>query len=173
MFAEVDSMSKKSGQRPLLFIDQPFTRTPSDYNMQEVYTNKRELGQKELEQELGQRDKRKPKKGAFQELVPIELSANETQTADDAATHHEKSHSSFKRVKSFKEMNLTERLDYLFHFPKVLPPVPCVFFTTHQNYQGYLTNYENDQVTIQFHDQTTKTIPVAQITNVIMIGINR
>lgn len=161
-------MSKKSGQGPLLYIYQPLTRTHSDYNMQEVYTNKSELQQKELEQEPRQNGVRKQK---LQGLVPIEVSANENQKGE--ASHRDKSHSSFKPVKPFKEMNLTERLDYLLHFPKVLPPAPCIFYTANENYQGYLADYEKDLVTIQFPDQTTKTIPVSQLTNVIIIGIKR
>ena len=33
-------MSKKKSQGPLLYVNQPFSRTPSNHNMQEIYTNK-------------------------------------------------------------------------------------------------------------------------------------
>ncbi|PFO06229.1 hypothetical protein COJ85_07780 [Bacillus sp. AFS076308] len=84
-----------------------------------------------------------------------------------------KQRSFLKRVKPFKEMELLERLDYLINFPKVLPPVPCVFYTARGNFQGYLTEYTDQDVTIRFHNQTLKTIPLEQLTNVIMIGIQR
>ena len=47
---------------------------------------------------------------------------------------------SFNRVKSFKEMNTIERLNYLVHFPKLLPPVPCVFVTKSRSVKGFLMN---------------------------------
>jgi len=78
-----------------------------------------------------------------------------------------------KKVKPFKEMDLLERLDYLINFPKVLPPVPCVFYTARGTFQGYLTEYTDQDVTIRFHNQTSKTIPLEQLTKVMMIGIQR
>ncbi|WP_066368597.1 CotO family spore coat protein [Neobacillus fumarioli] len=161
-------MSNNRSQGPLLYIDQPFSRPPAALNMQEVYTNKSELKQSGFEQMLEPKGKRKTKKGEQQEPVQMELS---NQPPDEAVSHQEKRHSSFKRVKPFREMNLTERLEYLLHFPKALPPVPCIFYTADQNHQGYLANFADDQVTIQFPDQTTITIPVSQLNNVMMIGI--
>ncbi|WP_160720809.1 CotO family spore coat protein [Bacillus sp. USDA818B3_A] len=84
-----------------------------------------------------------------------------------------KQRSPIKRVKPFKEMGLYERLDYLLNFPKVLPPVPCVFYTAEGNFQGYLTEYTDQHVTIRFHDQTIRTIPLEHMNNVVMIGIKR
>ncbi|NRD78451.1 hypothetical protein HPT25_13845 [Bacillus sp. BRMEA1] len=167
-------MSNKSGQGPLLYIVQPFSNTPSNYQMQEVYTNKREL--EETLAERGREDKtnrQQKKKGHHKEPIPIDIPPDELEQSKAEAITSDTTRPSFKRVKPFKQMNLTERLEYLLHFPKALPPVPCVFYTENENYQGYLNTYENEQVTIQFPDQTTKTIPVSQLTNVMMIGIKR
>jgi hypothetical protein len=163
-------MSTKKSQGPLLYIHQPFTTTPSN-SMQDVFTNKFEMKQQQ-EELLGKENRKKmssPKKEDSYEPVEIEITTAENQQE----VHEEKKHSSFKRVKSFKEMGIKERLDYLFNFPKVLPPVPCVFYTKEKNLQGYLSDYQDELVTIKFHDQTTKTIAVQDLKNIIMIGIKK
>ena len=101
----------------------------------------------------------------------IEIVNSENQQPTSSTTRQEKHRTSFSRVKPFKEMDLNERLDYLINFPKVLPPVPCVFYTVEKNYQGYLNEYAEDQVTIKFHDQTSKTLSLDAIKDVLMIGI--
>ncbi|MEH7417909.1 CotO family spore coat protein, partial [Neobacillus drentensis] len=83
------------------------------------------------------------------------------------------SRSSLKKVKPFKEMDLNERLNYLINFPKVLSPVTCVFSTEKRKVQGYLTEYTDQFVTISLKNQTSETIPLEQLTNVMMIGIKR
>jgi hypothetical protein len=160
-------MPSKKTQGPLLYIHQPFSRTPS-VKMQDVYKIK-----PDLEQPEGEITKRKPNVSiAEKDLehvkvpIPIEVSAPET-------AKNNPSRSTFNRVKSFKEMNLKERLDYLINFPKVLPPVPCVFYTIEQNYQGYLIDYQEDHITIEFHDKTTKSLAVQEIKDIIMIGIKK
>lgn len=164
-------MSSKKSEGPLLYIYQPFSKTPSN-NMQEMYTNKQEIEKPKEEKKLGGENKKKislAKKEEVPEPIPIEVSKLDNQQS----ISDEKQRPLFNRVKGFKEMDLKERLDYLIHFPKVLPPVPCVFYTEDQNYQGYLLKYENDQATIQFHDQTTKTIALSEIRDVILIGIKK
>jgi hypothetical protein len=152
-------MSSKKMKGPLLYIHQPFTRPPS-VNMQEVYKNNVLL------------EKEKPKELKVEEEVsekvpiPIELSKPEK-------VQTQQPRSSFNRVKSFKELNIKERLEYLINFPKVLPPVPCVFYTADQNYQGYLIEYIEDQITIEFHDKNTKVLSVNELQDVIMIGIKK
>ncbi|MFJ5714914.1 CotO family spore coat protein [Neobacillus sp. NPDC093127] len=161
-------MSNKKIQRPLIYIDQSISSTPSNSNMQEVYTNKRE-------QKQGDDIRRKISlaKKEFIEPIPIEANTSEDSQPASSSQHQEKHKTSFTRVKPFKDMDLTERLDYLINFPRVLPPVPCVFYTAEKNYQGYLKEYNGRQVTIQFHDQTSKTFPLDELTNVIMIGIKK
>lgn len=161
-------MSKKKSQRPLLYVDQSFSRDPSNSNMQEVYTNKRE-------QERGEDIRKKISLAKREHIEPIPIEVNNSKDSQPASSfqHQEKHKTSFTRVKPFKDMDLTERLDYLINFPRVLPPVPCVFFTAEKNYQGYLKEYDGRQVTIQFHDQTSKTFPLEELTNVIMIGIKK
>ncbi|MFF2446148.1 CotO family spore coat protein [Neobacillus sp. NPDC058068] len=161
-------MSNKKSQRPLLYVDQSFSSAPSKSNMQEVYTNKREQEQVDdirRKISLAKRESIDP--------IPIEVNNSEDWQSTSSTQHQERNKTAFTRVKPFKDMDLTERLDYLINFPKVLPPVPCVFYTAEQNYQGYLKEYNGSQVTIQFHDQSSKTFPLNDLKNVIMIGIKK
>ena len=150
-------MAKKKEQGPLLYIYQPFSRTPS-LKMQDVYTNRQEKDQPQKEERM-------------EEAVPIEVTMSGNQKESQQETEQQRF--AFKRVKSFKEMNVKERLDYLMEFPKVLPPVPCVFYAKDKSYQGYLQDYRDQEIIIQFHDQTTKTIPLSSLRDVIMIGIKK
>jgi hypothetical protein len=144
--------------------------------MQEIYTNKQDQEQliekKQLEKEV-KKKKSHGKKEVLPGTIPIEITNLDNQQTISSPSKHDKHRSSFSRVKPFKEMDLYERLEYLVNFPKVLPPVPCVFITVEGNYQGYLTEYDEHQVTIQFHDQTSKTLPLDEIKDVIMIGIKK
>ncbi|OIK11167.1 hypothetical protein BIV60_18615 [Bacillus sp. MUM 116] len=167
-------MTEKKNEGPLLYIYQPFSKTPSN-KMQEVYRIKPENTLPVEEEQQKGASKRNHvnnihEEESKQETIPIEI----TKSEKEAVERNEKSNKPrypFKRVKSFREMNMTERLDYLVEFPKALPPVPCVFYTKDKNYQGYLQDYEGQEITIQFHDQTTKKIPVKELKDVIMIGI--
>jgi hypothetical protein len=143
---EVQSMSKNKSKGPLLFIHQPFARTPAT-NMQDVYTSKQKPELLEEEKSIEEESKK---------IIPLA-----------------KKEIALNRVKPFKEMNITERLDYLINYPIVLPPPPCVFITDEKNYQGYLTEYDGHEATIRFHDQTTKTVPVIALKNVILIGLKK
>jgi hypothetical protein len=78
---------------------------------------------------------------------------------------------SFNRVKSFKEMNTIERLNYLVHFPKLLPPVPCVFVTKSRSVKGFLVKKTEDAIEIkQFNDQMMQ-ISLGELIEVKMIGL--
>ncbi|MFD0826228.1 CotO family spore coat protein [Neobacillus sp. M.A.Huq-85] len=163
-------MTEKKNQGPLLYIYQPFSKTPS-IKMQEVYSTKQEKTLPiEENKQKGETKRNSLKEELLQETVPIEVTVSEKNVADTTEKSSRQKYS-FKKVKSFKEMNMKERLEYLVDFPKALPPVPCVFYTRDKNYQGYLKDYQGKEITIQFHDQTTKTLPVGELTDVIMIGI--
>lgn len=159
-------MAEKKEQSPLLYIYQPFARTPS-IKMQDVYTNRREKGLKEVDQQ---------KEVPIQEAVPIEVTVSGKQEVINQEVNKQENENqkfSFKKVKSFKDMNIKEKLEYLIDFPTVLPPQPCVFYVKDKSYQGYLQDYQDQEITIQFHDQSTKTIPLSSLKNVIMIGIKK
>lgn len=98
---------------------------------------------------------------------------NQTQESDDSrGTSRGKQHSyTFKRVKSFKEMNTLEKLNYLEHFPKLLPPVPCIFATGSSSVRGFLLNKTEDSVELRLFNDKIMQIPIEQITEVKMLGL--
>ncbi len=151
-------MSNKKKKGPTLF----FSSAPQNQSMQEVYSSRHDWEENEPKVNKNKRKSLPAQREDFFEPISIENDKKESDL---------EKRSTFKRVKPFKEMELTERLEYLLNFPKVLPPVPCVFYTAGHTYQGYLTEYENNQVTIHLPDQTTKTLDVEDIKNITMIGI--
>lgn len=173
-------MTTKKGQGPLLFIHQPFARTPSNKNMQEVFTNRQKLEPFEDEAESENKQQMIEENQGLVEridLKPEKRSNNqlklEKQTSVNTGHQQEKKRTSLNRVKPFKDMDLHERLEYLINFPKVLPPVPCVFYTAQMNYQGYLSKYDDQEITVQLYDKSYKTISLDELTNILMIGIKR
>jgi hypothetical protein len=170
---EVNGMEKKTKHGPLLYVSQTFINTPAK-NMQEVFTNRQEV---QLPIEEPKLEEEAPKKKVFEvSLAKTDLAkenkAREVNQENKGQTNHDKQRT-FNRVKSFKEMTLMERLEYLQNFPKALPPVPCVFYTEEKNVQGYLVEYNEQDVTIRFPNQTTETIPLKNIKDVMMIGIKK
>ncbi|NHC40225.1 hypothetical protein G6549_09595 [Bacillus sp. MM2020_1] len=165
-------MSKKKSKGPLLYIHQPFARTPAT-NMQDTYSIK--LDEVLIEDEMPIEVESKKKISlAKKDIEPEPKNKEENKLENPQKTSiSDKHHSTFKRVKPFKEMNVIERLDYLIKYPIVLPPPPCVFITDEGNYQGYLTKYDGNEVTIRFHDQTMKTVSVNALKNVMLIGIKK
>ncbi|GHH98451.1 CotO family spore coat protein [Neobacillus kokaensis] len=168
-------MSKKKAKGPLLFINQTYRRTEFNSNMQEVYTSKPVI-EDTVEEEKAVPEKiikAASKLGDFHEPIPIEIDKPNNRPGAVDIKPKEKIHSALKRVTPFNELDIRERIDYLLNIPKVLPPVPCVFYTANKNYQGYLTASEENQITIQFHNKSTKTIPIDEIKNIIMIGLKK
>ncbi|MBL4952416.1 CotO family spore coat protein [Neobacillus sp. OS1-32] len=169
-------MAKKRTKGPLLYINQTFTRTPFSPNNQEIYTSKREIEEfVEGEAAVQGKESKELKTGIFREPIPIEIEQTDQKQnqVPDGSLPNEKVVSHLKRVKPFNEMDVKERIDYLLNIPKVLPPIPCVFYTTTENYQGYLAGFVDNEITIQFHNKSTKTIPLDQLKNIIMIGLKK
>jgi Spore coat protein CotO len=165
-------MDKKTKLGPLLYISQPFTRPPAN-NMQEVFTSRQEVQLPIEEPEQGEESKRKKvfEVSLAKTEIPKEPKQNEVKQETPTQPTGEKHRPKFRKVKSFKEMNISERLEYLVNFPKAIPSVPCVFYTEEKNYQGYLVEYTNNDITIKFPNETTETIPVNQIKDILMIGL--
>ncbi|WP_042356456.1 CotO family spore coat protein [Bacillus rubiinfantis] len=151
-------MLKKTGNGPLLYINQSFSPAPFQHKMQEIFTSK-EM-QPSIPVELPSERKREHVQPITAELEEKTIEKNQSEPL-------------MKPVKTFQEMNINEKIDYLLQIPKVLPPIPCVFYTKHENFQGYLNQFENNQVTIQFHNKATKEIPIDEISNIMMIGLKK
>lgn len=165
-------MEKKTKRGPLLYVSQTFLNTPVK-NMQEIFTNRQEVQLPLEEPNVEEQSSKKVLEVSLAKTdLPRQSKVKEVKQEEKSQSNQEKKRT-FNRVKGFKEMNLMERLEYLDNFPKALPPVPCVFYTDEKNYQGYLVEYNESDVTIRFPDQTTETIPFKTLQDVMMIGIKR
>ncbi|WP_419888694.1 CotO family spore coat protein [Neobacillus niacini] len=165
-------MEKKTKRGPLLYVSQTFLNTPVK-NMQEIFTNRQEVQLPLEEPNVEEQSNKKVLEVSLAKTdLPRQSKVKEVKQQEKSQSNQEKKRT-FNRVKGFKEMNLMERLEYLDNFPKALPPVPCVFYTDEKNYQGYLVEYNESDVTIRFPDQTTETIPFKSLQDVMMIGIKR
>jgi hypothetical protein len=76
----------------------------------------------------------------------------------------------FKRVKSFKEMNTEEKVDYLVNFPKLLPPVPCVFIMSNSSIRGFLVSKIEEEIEIKTFDEKIIHIQTNELNDIKIIG---
>lgn len=146
-----------------------FTKKISKQNKYDELIEKKEK-EKKLQDIKVQRDLEK-EEASFpftQEEVQDKIQQYDNQKAAQNTTTRKPS---FKRVKSFKEMTITERLEYLLNFPKQLPPVPCIVITINENVRGFVTALDGEKVELKLMDQTLTTINVHTIQEVKMIGI--
>ncbi|AIM17450.1 hypothetical protein HW35_15420 [Bacillus sp. X1(2014)] len=167
-------MANKKGQGPLLFINQPFLRPPAN-KMQEVFRSKQvnfpSINEDNNNEEWKKKQVEKSEHSG--DVENMKTANSDLSNKDTSALKPVQRFPTLNRVKPFKEMNVHERLEYLKNFPKALPPVLCVFYTAEQKHLGFLKEYEEDKVTIQFQNNTTQTFSAAEILNVVMIGIRR
>lgn len=94
------------------------------------------------------------------------LQANQT---DEINTHQHRP--AFRRLKSFKEMTINEKLTYLLNFPKQLPPVPCNITLNNQQVRGFVIEKEEGFVKIKQMDEKIVTLDITSIEEVKMIGM--
>lgn len=185
-------MEKKAKRGPILYVSQTFLNTPVKNN-QEIFTNRQEVqlpieeplleeeSNKESNKESKKESKKESNKESKKKFFEVSLAKTELPKEPkdkEAVQNHsiqpkQEKPRTFNKVKGFREMNLMERLEYLENFPKALPPVPCVFYTEEKNLQGYLVEYNEQDLTIRFPNQTTETISLKNLKDVMMIGIKR
>lgn len=180
-------MVTKKQKEPFFYILQPNISFP-EANMQDVYSNREEKkkkinssNHKTLSEEINlEKADEKPedsnnllnreleKTTELIEKYNAESGVHEAETSEQTTKQH--AHS-FNRVKRFKEMNTQERLNYLIHFPKQLPPVPCIFETDNSSYRGTLIQKTDRDIEIKLFNAKTMELPIESIKEVRMIGL--
>lgn len=185
-------------KEPLLYIHQPVYKAPT-VKMQESFSIKEAerrklllLKQREAEKkpEIEKPEQKKRKspepKGEFKEGKSVEkettlnLTPEEVQnTINEYNQSHEKKEpekrrnaQGLRRVTPFREMEIAEKLNYLYNFPRQLPPVPCLFQTKTNALRGILIEKSDEEIEVKLFDKTVKTIPIKELTEVKMIGLN-
>lgn len=173
---------------PLLYIQQPNISFPQA-NMQEVFTTrgtkKTEPASQDVpaEDNLLQEQAVEEEKGAGKEETSHLIT--ESKTAQEVLDNYEikqdsgqstfafsaTRRASFNRVKSFKEMNLQERINYLYNFPQQLPPVPCIFESAEESIRGFLVGRTAEEIEVRKMDGTIIKMTIASLNSVKMIGL--
>lgn len=178
-------MSKKKTKRePLLYIHQPdFTviagKMQESYSLKEAEKTKSPMPKQSVVEESEVAVEEQRKSIGMTKVVPDEvaLTPEEVQKTVEAYDQNaeqeaEKREYGMRRLKSFREMDIEERLVYLLHFPKQLPPVPCRFQTEKKEWRGILIEKTDEQIVLKLFDQSEITIPIQDLIAVRMIGLN-
>ncbi|WP_062104412.1 CotO family spore coat protein [Bacillus niameyensis] len=147
-----ENEKQRKGNPPLLYIHQPEFTNP-ETSMQESYSlvdddEKSEQNLQHHEQEKGRIPQLNP--SIEKELNESEKNANDGKDAAvgtpqqvSAADYFRKGSKAKKSwnltpVKSFKDMSIPEKLQYLAQLPSSQPPFPCEFITQNQRVKGVL-----------------------------------
>ncbi|WP_026583734.1 CotO family spore coat protein [Bacillus sp. J33] len=181
-------MAGEKEKEPLFYIQQPKFQFP-ETRMQTVYSSRKaELDRKkkllenspELDATI-EKNKKKAEESAdvnvaeqekVQETIEeFEASREEKKEAAPFAFTTGKRKPSFQRVKSFKEMNTAERIDYLIDFPKQLPPIPCIFETDEKAKRGFLLSKDEERIQVKLFDESVEQIRIQSIKEIKMIGL--
>lgn len=159
----MEDNKKIKTEEPLLYIHQPEFKKP-DLKMQEVFHS---VQGQEAEKSMDEAQKKEEGNSSAQ-LSDSNQKIEEdvkVSTADEKGQKEKTSpngpklsqdlgmqprvFSGMRKVKSFREMTIEERLRYLSSFPISQPPYPCEFITEGAQYQGFVMKYENEQVSIK------------------------
>ena len=186
-------MPKKQQKEPFLHIQQTGIKSPVGH-MQEIYISR--IGEKEEKEqtkrfneqhdENGAADKNKaihsePKEEQEKKTVgkakDVMEEKNDEEKKDSlspySANQERKPSPSFQRLKSFKEMGILERINYLVDFPKQIAPVSCIFDTEEKTVRGILVGKSDDTIEIRKHDGNIISINITSLKDIKMIGLKR
>ncbi|MCT2342771.1 CotO family spore coat protein [Niallia taxi] len=78
----------------------------------------------------------------------------------------------FRKLKSFRDMDVEEKLIYLFNFPKQLPPVACIVTVADgQQFRGFIIGKADKTVTVKLMDGEEISLFTKKIIEVKMVGM--
>lgn len=178
---------KRKNRKPLLYIQQPNFQLSAG-NMQEFFSSRAAAKKAPIMEESPTelknddvsknekkegRKKEKNRSGQFQQFEEFQVVESQTKIYDEDSVEDDKFYKpnyTMRRVKSFKEMNVHERLIYLEGFPKQLPSVPCMFSTDNETYKGFLHKLSEDCVEVSLFDKSVVSLNIKDLKEVKMIG---
>lgn len=163
-------MSKaEKEQEPLLYVYKPKTEMPI-VNVQKTYLIKNEENAQAIDESSLNSEPFERTKKQVSTPGNSHLNTKDTSSSDNYPISEEKSQgSSLKKVKRFKEMTIDEKLEYLANFPRVLPPVPCLYTTNEGSYSGTLLNYSEEEVEIRLLNGKSVPLKTASILEIKML----
>lgn len=190
--AENHEQTTQKNVEPLLYIQQPKFETPKR-QMQDIYVSTTSIEEKAMDkpvvpEEEVKKVKRKPMPFVqpLEEIgeLPIESEAKvsqeegEVEESVSALDYFRKQQNvtkrkswSFTPVKSFRDMEIPEKLQYLSRFPSDQQPFPCEFATQEGIVKGTLHHFGNEQIIVKTAGNEEVEIKTADI-RTIRIAMN-
>ncbi|GAA0432783.1 hypothetical protein GCM10008983_06740 [Lentibacillus halophilus] len=172
--------NKKSANSPLLYIQQPTTRTP-EAPMQSSYKTPKKSDTKNQSMTTKSSVKRSGGRNSFfeQEKVenkhpadtagPADPQANDDDNIEEKDASHNDTTSEHR--KQFKDMSLQERVEYFLNRPAHVPPMRCEIKTNERRYRGIITDYQDETVYVRVGRRSTPTaISFSEIHDIQMVG---
>ncbi|MFT8321076.1 MAG: CotO family spore coat protein [Bacillus sp. (in: firmicutes)] len=176
-------MPKKKGEKtPNLFV-QKSNRPVVNNTMQATFSVKKSKQEKQkaklkeqMEEKMQLQEKKKAeveKKAKYTETsVEVQKQIEEyNKKQADTVKEEDAKKPAFRRLKSFKEMTIEEKLVYLLNFPKQLPPVACIIITDNHNTRGFVIGKDEQSVQIKLMNESVMKISLQSIKEVKMIGL--
>jgi len=190
-------MPENKNKEPFLHIQQPGIQVPVRH-MQEVYRSRKAEKKKEEKRDLlnvnkveeVSTEKDSKLKNAEEENLERqnELVVNELKEESEPIDsekekrkqlspflqyREKKAGSSFQRLRSFKEMNILERVEYLVEFPKQLTPVTCIFETEDNSIRGILKGKTEENIEVRKNDGNVVSIEIKSLKDIRMLGMRK
>ncbi|WP_163972050.1 CotO family spore coat protein [Oceanobacillus halotolerans] len=170
---------KKYAKDPLLYIRQPEIKTP-EANMQDHYTTpkKKQEESRNKQKRQGKPIKRQGFKdnsshhqpftdGELYEEEDVDIHVDEEKESDEIEESRDEDQGTNR--KKFKEMTLTEKVDYLAQRPSYVPNLKCEVKTMERKYRGIITDYKDDHVHMRVGRRNAE-IPFDTITDIRLVG---
>ncbi|GIN74109.1 hypothetical protein J14TS2_45840 [Bacillus sp. J14TS2] len=159
---------KQKGKNPLLYIHQPDFVKP-EFSMQQSYSSNSNTANKTEDKPS---PPKKPKSSVpFQVQTDSEEYESFTEKNDDQTekpmsavdyfrkqSNVGKSNWNLTPVKAFREMSISEKLQYLTQVPRTQPPFPCEFIKEGDRIRGILESIEEDNIRVKTFSGEVRTI---------------
>lgn len=175
-----DSMRKKTARKesPLLFQHTP----PVKENMQTIFSAKKAQRVKQKQREEIERTAmlESKKEKISEDDSAIGMIETPAAVRDQIHEYHVEQaeqetpvrQPAFRKLKSFRDMDVEEKLSYLFNFPKQLPPVACIVTVADgQQFRGFIIGKADKTVTVKLMDGEEITFFTKKINEVKMVGM--
>lgn len=186
---------EKMNREPLLYIQQPDFNKPK-IMMQTIYVSPNSKGKSSREavnekKVSNHKDVTKYLVNTNDEVVDVILLSENSEVQEGRKEHtseniqaiieeydskyvYSEQHTStgypMNTIKSFKEMDINERISYLRNFPKKLPPVTCLYMTKDQLLRGFLVGKTDEKIEIKQLNQSIITLKIKEIIEIKMLG---
>lgn len=142
--------SSEIHQEPFLYITQPKLKPP-ERKMQVFYSTREE---KEEQKE----------NGVFIPSVEKETIAKEQSKEQERPKNY------LRPLKTFRNMTIDEKIDYLGDFPPHIPPPTCIFMTEKTEHRGVFQEKVGEEIKIKITDQKEEMIKIDELTDIKMAG---